>query len=131
MQEMTKFVAAARPNACSAAWEDYGPQKRKGLWALAAADEPEHPGGLRTFPSQYSFIVCNDLKDLQTYLSLTNDKAALVDYLERSYKNGSCERIAAGTEISIDKRLDGGKHRYACYRLPSHRQCVWGPDLFR
>ena len=131
MQEMSKFVAAARSSACLAAWNDYGPQKRKGLWALVAADEPEHPGGLRTFPSQYSFIVCNDLKALQTYLSVTNDKAALLDYLERSYRNGSCERIAAGTEISIDRRLDGGEHRYACYRVPSHRQCVWGPDLFR
>jgi hypothetical protein len=131
MQEMTKFVAAARPSACSAAWEDYGPRKRKGLWALVAADVPEPPGGHRSFPSQYSFIVCKDLKDLQTYLGLTKDKAALVDYLERSQKAGACEKVTAGTEISIDRRLDGGERRYACYRIPIHHRCVWGPDLFR
>ncbi|WP_114948753.1 hypothetical protein [Microvirga calopogonii] len=131
LQEMSKFVAAARPGACSAAWDDYGPQKRKGIWALMAADEPEPPGRHPSLASQYSFIACKDLKDFQTYLGLANDKAALIDYLERSYKNGSCERIAAGTEISIDRRQDGGKHRYACYRVPGHRECVWGPDLFR
>jgi hypothetical protein len=99
--------------------------------ALVAADEPEHPGKHRSLPSQYNFIVCKDLTDLQTYLGLANDKVALADFLERCYRNRSCERIGAGTEISIDRRLDGGKRRYAYYRVPSHRQCVWGPDLFR
>ncbi len=89
------------------------------------------PGRHRSLPSRYGFIVCNDLKDFQTYLSLSKDKTALADYLERSYKSGTCEKVAAGTEVSIDKRLDGGEHHYACYRIPGQRQCVWGPDLFR
>ena len=125
-----EVCGGCRPNACSAAWKNYGPQKRKGLWALVAADEPGHPGGLRTFPSQYSFIVCKDLKDLQTYL--VDERQSGPGRLPRTQlQDGSCERIAAGTEISIDRRLVGGEHRYACYRIPSHRQCVWGPDLFR
>jgi hypothetical protein len=52
IQEMSKFVAAARPSACSAAWDDYGPQKRKGLWALMAADEPEPPDRHPSLPKK-------------------------------------------------------------------------------
>jgi hypothetical protein len=131
MQEMTKFASTPRSNACSAAWEDYGPQRRKGLWALVPASELDLPGGHRFLPSRYNFIVCKDLKDFQTYLGLANERTALVDYLDRSSKSGACEKVVAGTEISIDRRLDGGGRHYACYRIPNQRQCFWGPDLFR
>ena len=131
MQEMTKFASTPQVSACSAAWEDYGPQRRKGLWALVPASEPDPPGGHRSLPSRYNFIACKDLKDFQTYLGLANDKTALVDYLDRSYKSGACEKVVAGTEISIDRRLDGGGRHYACYRIPNQRECFWGPDLFR
>ena len=123
MQEMTKFASAPQASACSAAWEDYGPQRRKGVWALVPASEPDPPGGHRSLPSRYNFIACKDLKNFQTYLGLANDKTALVDYLDRSYKSGACEKVSAGTEISIDRRLDGGGRHYACYRIPSQRQC--------
>jgi hypothetical protein len=131
MQELTKFTSVPKPSACSAAWADYGPQKRKGLWALISPDEPTPPSGHQSFPSQHSFIVCKDLKDLQTYLALTQDKTALIEYLDRTYKSGACAKIEAGTEVSITRRLDNGQRRYACYQVPNQRECVWGPDLFR
>lgn len=38
MEETTKFASVPKPNACSTAWNDYGPRPRKGLWALVSAD---------------------------------------------------------------------------------------------